>query len=188
MEEIEYRRIRPEELDRGLFRDFVRRQEVNRCWRKVDGKWCIKEAPFIDDWSEEDYAVLVECLQHTLATGGLVYGAWYRKTLKGFASVEAAPIGSKKQYLDLSCIHVSQEMRGAKIGRTLLDKAAEWAREKGAEKLYISAHSAVETQAFYRAMGCVEAEEYMVQHVEREPFDCQMELALSGRVCPLYPK
>ena len=46
-------------------------------------------------------------------------------------------------------------------------------------KLYISAHSAVETQSFYRAMGCVEAEAYCAEHVEREPFDCQLECAIT---------
>ena len=49
---------------------------------------------------------------------------------------------------------------------------------RGAKKLYISAHSAVETQAFYRAMGCVEAQEYNQKHVEAEPYDCQMECSL----------
>ena len=56
--------------------------------------------------------------------------------------------------------------------------AKEWARKKGARKLYISAHSAVESQAFYRQMGCVEAELYNQSHVEKEPFDCQLEARL----------
>ena len=45
-------------------------------------------------------------------------------------------------------------------------------------KLYISAHSAVESQAFYKAMGCVEAEVYHQGHVEEEPYDCQLECGL----------
>ncbi|MEC4272258.1 hypothetical protein VJ923_03670 [Adlercreutzia sp. R25] len=53
-----------------------------------------------------------------------------------------------------------------------------WARERGAGKLYISAHSAAETQAFYKSMGCVEAEVYSQKHVEDEPFDCQLECVL----------
>ena len=55
-----------------------------------------------------------------------------------------------------------------------LEKRAEEG-EKKAKKLYISAHSAVESQAFYKAMGCVEAEEYNAEHVEKEPYDCQLE-------------
>lgn len=48
----------------------------------------------------------------------------------------------------------------------------------GGEKLYISSHSAVETQAFYRGMGCRDAEEIDAAHAAREPFDCQLEYIL----------
>ena len=43
------------------------------------------------------------------------------------------------------------------------------------KKLYISAHSAVESQAFYHKMGCAEAAVYNQSHVETEPYDCQLE-------------
>ena len=89
--------------------------------------------------------------------------------------MEGKPFGSKGQYRDLTSLHVSRDKRGHGIGRTLFQKAADWARSRGAEKLYISSHSAVETQAFYRAMGCVEAQEYQYAHVEKEPYDCQLE-------------
>ena len=39
------------------------------------------------------YAFLVQCLQNTLATGGVVLGAFADGALKGFASVESAPLG-----------------------------------------------------------------------------------------------
>ena len=73
---------------------------------------------------------------------------------------------------------MSEDMRGKGIGKQLFLDAACWAREKGAEKLYISAHSAVESQAFYTAMGCRQAEYYHQAHVEAEPFDCQLEYLL----------
>lgn len=56
--------------------------------------------------------------------------------------------------------------------------AKEWGKAQGAKKLYISAHSAVESQAFYKAMGCVEAQVYNQMHVEQEPCDCQLECVL----------
>ncbi len=173
-----YRKIKPEELDLNLFNSFMRRQIVNKCWRKVDGEWVVKEDPFIDDWSEEDYRLLVQCLQNTLLTDGFVYGAFINQELKGFVSVEGTPIGSKNQYMDLSSIHVSQDVRGQGIGKELFFAAKDFAKEKGAEKLYISAHSAVESQAFYKAMGCAEAEEYNAEHTEKEPYDCQLECVL----------
>ena len=69
-------------------------------------------------------------------------------------------------------------MRRKKIGAVLFEAAATWAKENGAEKLYISAHSAVESQAFYRNLGCVEAQVYSQKHVEKEPYDCQLEYKL----------
>ena len=98
--------------------------------------------------------------------------------LKGFASVESGLFGGEERYLDLSSMHVSADMRGRGIGAELFAAAAGWARAHGARKLYISAHSAVETQAFYAKLGCVDAARPEKGHVEREPFDCQLELRL----------
>lgn len=175
---IHYRELNIDEMNRGLFQDFIRRQRVTLCRRKEQGVWVLKREPFIDDWSEEDYQILIQCLKHTVFTGGFVYGAFYNESLKGFVSVESEPFGAAGEYLDLSSIHVSEDMRGKGMGKSLFDSAKEWARKKGASKLYISAHSAIETQNFYQAMGCVEAEEYNQKHVEAEPYDCQLECVL----------
>ena len=175
---MQYRSLRAYELNRELFSNFTRRQVVTKCWRKEKGEWKIKEVPFIDDWSEENYATLVSCLKNTILTGGFVYGAFSDNALKGFVSVEPTLFGGEQKYLDLSSIHVSEDMRGQGIGKVLFLAAKEWAKENGARKLYISAHSSVESQAFYKAMGCVEAEVCNRKHVEEEPCDCQLECSL----------
>lgn len=175
---MEYRSLQEKEIERELFCDFIRRQVVTKCWRKEKGEWVIKDAPFIDDWTEQDYQVLIECLKGTAASGGLVYGAFYEGRLKGFIAVLPEIFGGENKYIDLAAIHVSQDMRGTGIGTVLFKEAKRWAKEKGAEKLYISAHSAVESQAFYKRMGCVEAAWYKKEHVEKEPFDCQLEVKL----------
>ena len=171
---IWYKGLCENEINRELFRHFIRRQEVTDCWRREDGKWVVKSDPFIDDWSEEDYGILVDCLRNTVTTGGFVQGAFCGGYLKGFVSVEAELFGGENRYLDLSSIHVSEDMRGRGIGGTLFAMAREWAG-----KLYISAHSAVESQAFYKAMGCVEAKVYNREHTEKEPYDCQLECGVS---------
>lgn len=107
-----------------------------------------------------------------------MYGAFENGRLKGFVAVLPEIFGGENRYVDLASIHVSQDMRRRGIGTALFLKAKEWARQQGAGKLYISAHSAVESQAFYRGMGCVEAKLYHQKHVEEEPFDVQMELEL----------
>ena len=175
---VEYRTLYAEEICRELFKDFIRHQIVTKCWRRENGKWILKDAPFIDDWTESDYQILISCLKNTILSSGVVYAAFYDGKLKGFVSVEPEIFGGEQGYCDLSSIHVSEDARGSGIGKALFFMAKEWAREKGAKKLYISAHSAVESQAFYQRMGCVEALEYNQRHVDAEPFDCQLECVL----------
>lgn len=175
-----YRQIEKEEMNLRLFDGFERRQVVTDCLRRVQGEWVVTSAPFIDEWSREDYEFLVSCLSKTLEQGGVVYGAFLDGALKGFASVEGKALGSRGQYLDLTSLHVSREQRGRGMGKKLLSLAGLWAREKGAQKLYISAHSAVETQRFYESQGCVDAEEPIAEHAQREPYDRQMELNLKN--------
>lgn len=175
---IQYRSLGADEICCELFKDFIRHQQVTKCWRRENGGWIIKDVSFTDDWSEAEYRILVSCLKNTVISGGFVYAAFYNGMLKGFVSVESALFGGEQKYLDLSSIHVSEDLRGMGIGTSLFLAAKEWAKNNGAEKLYISAHSAVESQAFYKSMGCVEAQVYNQQHVEAEPYDCQLECKL----------
>ncbi|MGB4659020.1 MAG: GNAT family N-acetyltransferase [Mobilitalea sp.] len=170
-----YRELQTEEINFELFANFRRRQVVTKCWRKIEDKWCIREIAFVDDFTQEDYAELIGKMKNTLETGGFLCGAFLESELKGLVSVEAELFGENKEYLDLSNIHVSEDLRGKGIGRELFELAKIWAKQHNARKLYISAHSAVESQAFYHSMGCVEAQEYNQEHVEQEPCDCQLE-------------
>lgn len=175
---MEYIKLTAEMISTDLFSDFHRHQVVTKCHRKVDGEWVVMDNPFVEDWGEKEYECLVKCLINTVNTGGVVFGAFEGKKLAGFASAESAFFGSRKQYIEFSSIHVTEELRGNGIGRKLFMHIAEWAKAYGAQKLYISSHSSVESQSFYKAMGCVEAEEYNPVCVENEPFDCQLEFSL----------
>ena len=86
--------------------------------------------------------------------------------------------GSRGQYAVLEELHVSEDRRRQGIGRKLFGLAADSARELGAEKLYISTMSAVESQDFYISMGCAEALEPDPWHVAKEPCDVQREYVL----------
>lgn len=175
---VQYRALAQGELERSLFDGFIRRQEVTDCWRRAGEGWVIRPDPFIDDWSEEDYRVLLGCLRDTVQTGGLVLGGFVDGALKGFAAVTPEIFGGRHRYIDLAAIHVSADCRGQGMGRALFEAAAHWARSHGAGKLYISAHSAVESQAFYEKMGCVDAQLPQARHVAAEPFDRQLEYKL----------
>ena len=163
------------EITMELFKDFHRHQAVEKSMRKIDGKWVAVDTVFVDDWGAAEFEELVRCLKNTVNTGGVVYAAFEGERLLGFSSVESEFLGSNKQYLELSSMHVSEEMRGKGIGKRLFNCAREWAKDHGAKKLYISSQSSVETQGFYRSVGCREAEEYSMIHVEKEPCDCQLE-------------
>ena len=173
-----FKELKIDEIDLNLFEHFQRHQTVTRCWRKMGGTWCIKEMSFTNDWNREEYLMLVTSLQNTLTSGGIVFGVFSNEMLKGFASVESDFLGANNEYLDLSSLHVSEDMRGKGVGKELFHLAKTWAKEHGAKKLYISSHSAVESHAFYHAVGCVEAREYSRHHVEKEPYDCQLECKL----------
>lgn len=175
---IDYKVLFAEDINISLFEYFDRTQIVTKCWRKINGEWSIVNAPFIDNWSEEDYRNGVDYLKNLIGSGGYAVGAFCDGKLKGFMSVEPKIFGNNCRYIDLSNIHVSREMRGLGIGKELFRLAKKWAKEHNAEKLYISSHSAIESQAFYKAMGCVEAVEYNKELVQREPCDCQLECSL----------
>lgn len=161
-----------------LFSGFIRRQEVQKCWRREDGRWVVKDIRFTEDWDGGDYERVLRQLGEVLRSGGAVWGAFEGGALKGFASVSGRLIGSRGQYAVLEELHVSEDRRRMGLGRELFRLAASSARELGAEKLYISTMSAVESQAFYISMGCVEALEPDRSHVEREPCDVQREYEL----------
>ena len=76
------------DIDCSLFSNFIRHQDVSLCLRRENGEWITHSDPFIYDWSETDYQVLINCLRKTLRTNGFVYGAFINGVLKGLASVE----------------------------------------------------------------------------------------------------
>ncbi|MDO4565082.1 MAG: GNAT family N-acetyltransferase [Clostridia bacterium] len=175
--ELNFKSLSEAEITDSLFCGFVRRQEVDKCFRRKDGLWIVESDPFTDDWDENDYRELIANLKRT-ALNGIVFGAFADNRLVGFCAVDGELFGRGGKYMDLSNIHVTCGMRRKGVGKRLFSLAAEWAKAHGAEKLYISAHSAIETQAFYASLGCAEASEYSALHTEKEPFDCQLEKAL----------
>lgn len=131
--------------------------------------WVIKDAPFIDDWSERDYQTLIACLKHTVEAGGFVYAAFCDGLLKALFPLSPSCLAARNNTLICQAFMFPRINAAQGIGKALFLAARSWARAQGARKLYISAHSAVESQAFYRAMGCVEARVYNQAHVEAEP-------------------
>ena len=147
------------------------------CLRRRGDMLVAESHPFVDDWKEGEREELLERLSSAAAAGRVV-GAYADAKLKGFAMLGDGLFGGDNAYIDLAELHVSRDCRRMGTGTELFARVAGVARCLGARKLYISAHSAVETQEFYKKLGCVPAALPDAVHVAREPFDIQLEYSL----------
>lgn len=176
------KRLTKEDLFPELLNHFNRYQEVVKVWRIVDGKKILQDEPFIDDWDEELKREVVEQdITNSINSGGEVFGVFYDGKLIAFSNLYNGFFGSANQYILLGQLHVSLEFRKLGIGKLLFEKSVLTAKEWGAKKLYISGHSAEETQKFYKSLGCVDAEEINQKIHEHEPFDCQLEYVIKWK-------
>lgn len=159
---------------------FIRHQEVTECWRCVNGEWELLPIVFTEDWDLPRLREEAADLLRAMDEGMPVIGAFDGAQVVGYAQL-GERLGSRGQYIELVSFHVSEPYRGQGIGRRLFGAICDEARAAGADKLYISAHSSKESQAAYRALGCVLAEEVDSIRAAKEPCDVQMEYVLKDR-------
>lgn len=157
---------------------FIRHQVVTECWRRVDGQWGLYPIAFTEDWDLEKLRANAQALVDGLEAGMLGFGAFDGDQLVGYITLGAQALGSRGQYRQVVDFQVSQEHRGMGVGRQLFTRLCSEAKSMGIPKLYISAHSSKESQAAYRKLGCVHAEEIIPAIAEEEPCDVQMEYPL----------
>ncbi|HOB35426.1 MAG TPA: GNAT family N-acetyltransferase [Bacillota bacterium] len=176
--EVVVRPLGLEDLPPDALENFRRFQVTRQVLYWEQGEYKLKDDSFVDEWGADKKRRVVRDLRRCLEQGGFVAGAIAGGALVGFASVENKPLGSRNQYQELRYLHVSREHRGRGLGRQLFRLCCEAARQLGAEKLYIGAHPAVETQAFYASLGCVPAAEIVPEILALEPRDLQLECTL----------
>ncbi|MBQ8202436.1 MAG: GNAT family N-acetyltransferase [Clostridia bacterium] len=174
---IRYERLTSQNFHEDSLDGFIRHQEVSQCWRCVDGEWLLLPISFVEDWDEMRLRTEAEEIVQAIDAGNTIFGAFAGTKIVGFAAL-GGRLGSRRQYRELTALQVSAPYRGQGIGKRLFAMARDAARCDGAEKLYISAHSSRESQAAYRAMGCVHATEPDAAHAAAEPADVQMEVDL----------
>ena len=175
--------IRYEKLNHGNFGgrsldEFIRHQTISECWRKVDGELKLVTNEFAEDWTVEKCREIAAGISCRLEKDLSAFGAFCKNRLVGFVTVEYEIFGKSVKYVNLEQFQVSEDFRGKRIGRKLFDLACSEAKNLGAQKLYISAHSSKESQAAYKALGCVPASEVNEKMAPEEPFDIQMEFVL----------
>lgn len=178
MENLTYTELTTETLTDRSLDGFIRRQAVEECWRRMEGALVLRPVAYVEDWTLEDRRARSAEMLEGVRQGARFFAALDGGTVVGFAYLKPEPFGSRGQYRELGRFHVSEPYRGRGVGRRLFEMACGGAREMGAEKLYLSAHSAKEPMAVYRRLGCVEAEEINSRLAEKEPCDVQMEFQL----------
>ena len=174
----EYKRLDNNNFTGNSLDGFVRHQTVTECWRKTDNDWKLVSNIYEENWSRVQCRKMAEEVVHHINLDQTGFGAFDGERIIGFATVSHRIFGVTARYVQLICFQISEEYRRQGIGRRLFSLACEEARQLGADKLYISAHSSKESQAAYRALGCGLAEEINEELAAAEPFDVQMEYRL----------
>lgn len=178
METITYLELNNQIFNQNSLDEFIRHQEVKECWRKNRNNLVLVPNQFTEDWNLQKRREIARTIEQGISNGNICYGAFDQKKIVGYILLANQLFGTKKQYIELILFHVSEPYRNKGIGKELFKRACKGAREEGATKLYISAHSSKESQAAYRKLGCIDAVEVNMSIAENEPFDIQMEYQL----------
>ena len=177
-DEINYQRLNADNFTGNSLDCFVRHQNVTECWRKIYNGWKLVPNVYEENWSQEQCRKMAEEVVHYIKLDQTGFGAFDGERIIGFVTVSHRIFGVTARYVQLVCLQITEEYRRRGIGRKLFSLACDEARQLGADKLYISAHSSKESQAAYRALGCTLAEEVNEGLAAAEPFDVQMEYRL----------
>lgn len=173
-----YKKLSVEDLQDDFLSTFNRYQETHQVLVKYQDHLIMKKDSFVDDWDHEKKSAVVHSLRCCMQAGGSVIGVYRERELIAFANVENEKFGTYSDYVELPYIHVSRELRGSGIGKRLFEICCKEAKLLGAKKLYVAAHPSVETQQFYKRMGCTLASEINTVIFNKEPLDLQMEYPL----------
>jgi predicted N-acetyltransferase YhbS len=120
--------------------------------------------------------LLEDCCDH----GGWFYGLFDDGRLIGVAVLENRFIGQPRDQLQLKFLHVSNGYRDQGLGKRLFDLAASQARQRGAQRLYISATPSEHTIDFYLGLGCTVTAEPDPELFALEPEDIHLEYDLGA--------
>lgn len=175
---INYRELKMDDIKPDMLVHFNRYQKVEKSWYNKNGKWVLIDYPYVEDWDNEKKLSVANAFPEAINNGGYLFGAFDDDKLIAFALVYGEKLGTTGQYRQLEYLHVSNEFRRKGIGKKLFELCVETMNKTDTKKLYISAHSSKESQAFYRGIGCVDAEEINQELFENEPYDVHMEYIL----------
>ncbi len=153
-----------------------RSEIIKNIYRLQDGKLLLHpdfcDAPGWEEGEAEKYTPL---LQQSFDRGGKFFGIFDGEKLAGAAVIDNVWLGSRRDLLQLSFLHVSNAYRGQRLGVRLFERCKEAAKLLGAKGLYVSATPSEHTVNFYQHLGCVVTSTPDPQLFAMEPDDIHME-------------
>lgn len=187
MQEKNLQNIQIIRLDSNNFNEnsldgFILKQRVTSCWRKINGEYKLMPICYTEDWNLSERKKTARKILSAANCGAIALAAMTDSLVVGFALLSNQLFGSDKQYIDLEEFYVTKAFRRRGIGEKLFKRICVEAKQSGAKKLYISAHSAKESIAAYKKYGCVLAAEPDAKHMEKEPCDIQLEYDLFSHI------
>lgn len=180
MGNVKYLKLNKENFFENSLDDFKRYQSVEECWRKKNGAYVLTPVKYIENWDLQELRQLAKRIITLVNDGSLAYGATADGKVIGFALLDKELFGRSNKYIDLAEFYVSEPYRAKGVGRNLFNMACRGAKELGAEKLYVSAHSAKESISVYESYGCTLAREINTALAEKERCDLQLEYDLTN--------
>lgn len=128
----------------------------------------------IPGWRPDAAAKETPVLLDRFDRGGTFVGMFDAEALIGVSVLESARVGRGRDQLQLAFLYVSRTYRGRGVGMQLFEAAVSFAREAGANALYVSATPTENTVDFYLNRGCVLAPEPDPALVAAEPDDIHL--------------
>ncbi len=172
---ITYRGLTRQEIN--LLCQLDRTETIEQLYYAREGQLVLeKEHWDVPDWRAEEKQQRITALQMLFDNGATCFGAFDGDLLTGMAVLDHHPISSGNQRLNLEGLWVSDAYRGQGIGKALFLAAAQAARQRGAQALYVSSTPSENTVHFYQRLGCQPAEPIDPHLYKKEPEDIHLEL------------
>jgi len=154
----------------------IDRSEVHHHIYELRGGQLVRTPMYfeIPGWRPDAVAKETPALLDCFDRGGTFLGVFDAEALIGIGVLESARVGRAGDEMQLAYLYVSRAYRGRGVGMQLFDAAAFFAREAGANALYVSATPTENTVDFYLHRGCVLAPEPDPRLLAAEPDDIHL--------------
>jgi GNAT superfamily N-acetyltransferase len=174
---LEYRILSRAEI--GLLVHLDRTEIIDRVYHLRQDTLVLENEHWdVPDWSPSEKQERISHLQEHFDRGAVFFGAFDGEILAGLSVLDLNPLSSGIDRLELLALWVSQNYRHKGIGRNLVSRLVQVARQHGAKSLYVPATPSEHTIRFYRALGFELANPVDAVRLADEPDDIHLELAL----------